>query len=77
MKIALLCTFLAAIAIAIATVANTRDYDLSTRLDTGPWHILLAVLMGTGVGRVVGSSASKRKTSATTPSSCSTSRRAP
>jgi putative flippase GtrA len=38
---------------AIATAVNIGAKDLTTRLCTGSWHILLAVFMGTGVGLVV------------------------
>ncbi|KAK47619.1 GtrA family protein [Caballeronia sp. LZ029] len=49
MQLALLYTFFA----AIATAANIGAQDLTTRLYTGPWHILLSVFIGTGVGLVV------------------------
>lgn len=49
MQLALFYTFFA----AIATLANIGAQDLTTRIYHGPWHILLSVFIGTGVGLVV------------------------
>jgi len=38
---------------AIATVANLGAQDLSTRVYDGPYHVLLSVFIGTGVGLVL------------------------
>ncbi|WP_250480624.1 GtrA family protein [Caballeronia sp. GAOx1] len=49
MQLALFYTLFA----AIATVANIGAQDLITRIYRGPLHILLSILIGTGVGLVV------------------------
>ncbi|MDR5780158.1 GtrA family protein [Caballeronia sp. LZ065] len=49
MQLVLLYSFFA----AIATLANIGAQDLTTRVYGGPWHIVLSVLVGTGVGLVV------------------------
>ncbi len=49
MKIALNYTFFA----ILATIANIGSQDISTRLYEGPYHLILAVFIGTGIGLVV------------------------
>jgi LPS O-antigen subunit length determinant protein (WzzB/FepE family) len=37
----------------IATLPNIGEQDVTTRMYSGPWHILLSVFIGTGVAVVV------------------------
>ena len=49
MKIAINYTIFA----IFATIANIGTQDISTRLYDGPYHLILAVFAGTGIGLVV------------------------
>ena len=49
MKIALNYTIFA----ILATIANIGSQDISTRLYEGPYYLILAIFIGTGIGLVV------------------------